>query len=99
MEIPPMSGAAWKPRARSEEHTSELQSQSNIVCRLLPEEKERRADQQRIAQIVHSKRPVKWPNRDYRKFILPLPRDPGPLRLVSNIQGRHDIVTDRLDRL
>src|SRR2546430_12498623 len=25
--------------ARSEEHTSELQSQSNIVCRLLPEKK------------------------------------------------------------
>src|SRR2546430_3705370 len=28
-----------KPEARSEEHTSELQSQSNIVCRLLLEEK------------------------------------------------------------
>src|SRR2546430_11373534 len=27
---------------RSEEHTSELQSQSNIVCRLLLEKKERR---------------------------------------------------------
>src|SRR5688572_31187792 len=25
--------------ARSEEHTSELQSQSNLVCRLLPEKK------------------------------------------------------------
>src|SRR2546430_13003742 len=28
-------------RARSEEHTSELQSQSNIVCRLLLEKKKR----------------------------------------------------------
>src|SRR5688572_32413221 len=27
------------PRARSEEHTSELQSQSNLVCRLLLEKK------------------------------------------------------------
>src|SRR2546430_13607046 len=27
------------PRSRSEEHTSELQSQSNIVCRLLLENK------------------------------------------------------------
>src|SRR5688572_32357316 len=27
------------PKARSEEHTSELQSQSNIVCRLLLEKK------------------------------------------------------------
>src|SRR5256886_12058321 len=29
------------PRARSEEHTSELQSQSNIVCRLLLEKKKK----------------------------------------------------------
>src|SRR2546428_5016650 len=28
-------------RARSEEHTSELQSQSNLVCRLLLEQKQR----------------------------------------------------------
>src|SRR5205085_3967949 len=33
----------WKSRysARSEEHTSELQSQSNLVCRLLLEKKKR----------------------------------------------------------
>src|SRR2546430_10202216 len=30
---------AHSPRARSEEHTSELQSQSNLVCRLLLEKK------------------------------------------------------------
>src|SRR2546430_7623216 len=29
----------WKLGARSEEHTSELQSQSNLVCRLLLEKK------------------------------------------------------------
>src|SRR5205085_5894018 len=31
----------WRvgPLGRSEEHTSELQSQSNLVCRLLPEQK------------------------------------------------------------
>src|SRR6266853_5897728 len=29
------------PRARSEEHTSELQSQSNLVCRLLLEKKKK----------------------------------------------------------
>src|SRR2546427_1380470 len=38
---------AWQPlrRAgdRSEEHTSELQSQSNLVCRLLLEKKKKRA--------------------------------------------------------
>src|SRR2546430_9647159 len=30
---------AWKSSGRSEEHTSELQSQSNLVCRLLLEKK------------------------------------------------------------
>src|SRR2546430_13258357 len=31
---------AWRPRrCRSEEHTSELQSQSNLVCRLLLDKK------------------------------------------------------------
>src|SRR2546427_6008853 len=30
--------------ARSEEHTSELQSQSNLVCRLLLEKKKRKRD-------------------------------------------------------
>src|SRR5438034_11683613 len=29
----------WPPRSRSEEHTSELQSHSELVCRLLPEKK------------------------------------------------------------
>src|SRR2546430_7770032 len=31
-----------RPRSRSEEHTSELQSQSNLVCRLLLEKKKSR---------------------------------------------------------
>src|SRR2546430_2888677 len=31
----------WRARARSEEHTSELQSQSNLVCRLLLEKKKK----------------------------------------------------------
>src|SRR5256886_11507561 len=33
-----------KPVARSEEHTSELQSQSNLVCRLLLEKKKTTSD-------------------------------------------------------
>src|SRR6266853_2010408 len=32
---------AWPGRSRSEEHTSELQSQSNLVCRLLLEKKKK----------------------------------------------------------
>src|SRR2546427_2505318 len=37
----PFSAAAGA-RARSEEHTSELQSQSNLVCRLLLEKKKKK---------------------------------------------------------
>src|SRR2546430_3465614 len=32
---------AWRSSRRSEEHTSELQSQSNLVCRLLLEKKKK----------------------------------------------------------
>src|SRR2546427_1280713 len=35
---PKLRGASWTT-TRSEEHTSELQSQSNLVCRLLLEKK------------------------------------------------------------
>src|SRR5256886_5863457 len=38
-EISEMSEVELLPFRRSEEHTSELQSQSNIVCRLLLEKK------------------------------------------------------------
>src|SRR2546430_9637512 len=34
--------ASRPPRSRSEEHTSELQSQSNLVCRLLLEKKKKK---------------------------------------------------------
>src|SRR2546430_11002276 len=35
----PSSPNSFEPQQRSEEHTSELQSQSNLVCRLLLEKK------------------------------------------------------------
>src|SRR5688572_31556135 len=35
-------GTIRRPRSRSEEHTSELQSQSNLVCRLLLEKKKKK---------------------------------------------------------
>src|SRR3989475_3517027 len=37
-------GTFWQPPRRSEEHTSELQSQSNLVCRLLLEKKKKNKD-------------------------------------------------------
>src|SRR2546427_7239015 len=38
---PSPAARAWMSAARSEEHTSELQSQSNLVCRLLLEKKKK----------------------------------------------------------
>src|SRR5438270_1329985 len=36
------TGGSWDISGRSEEHTSELQSQSNLVCRLLLEKKKKK---------------------------------------------------------
>src|SRR2546430_5112571 len=47
----PQAGAGDHPARRSEEHTSELQSQSNLVCRLLLEKKKNRCD---ILELVGS---------------------------------------------
>src|SRR2546430_11111700 len=49
----PMSGAPPRPAphvpgGRSEEHTSELQSQSNLVCRLLLEKKKEKTFTQSV---------------------------------------------------
>src|SRR5256886_6177402 len=38
----PFTNCASHPTIRSEEHTSELQSQSNLVCRLLLEKKKKK---------------------------------------------------------
>src|SRR2546430_10695772 len=43
---------------RSEEHTSELQSQSNLVCRLLLEKKKNRTNQRHHAPQDTSIRPI-----------------------------------------
>src|SRR5688572_31337798 len=40
-----VAAAVRQPRIRSEEHTSELQSQSNLVCRLLLEKKKKKKKQ------------------------------------------------------
>src|SRR2546430_3725798 len=52
-------------RPRSEEHTSELQSQSNLVCRLLLEKKKKESIEHEIEEIVrlHTGRlshPPRW---------------------------------------
>src|SRR2546430_12423223 len=44
--------AVWPRHARSEEHTSELQSQSNLVCRLLLETKKDRVRHRELHQFT-----------------------------------------------
>src|SRR2546427_9430957 len=44
--------ATASQRRRSEEHTSELQSQSNLVCRLLLEKKKKKNTQKIYSDIV-----------------------------------------------
>src|SRR5438034_2016785 len=43
--------AFTRTRARSEEHTSELQSHSDLVCRLLLEKKKKKESQRQIVVI------------------------------------------------
>src|SRR5207302_4168184 len=45
----PRAFSAWKTRpGRSEEHTSELQSRENLVCRLLLEKKKKKKKKKKI---------------------------------------------------
>src|SRR2546430_7198521 len=67
------------PTARSEEHTSELQSQSNLVCRLLLEKKKKHyAARPRIARIPSSERALA-PLFERARLFLSLSLLPSPL--------------------
>src|SRR5258706_5896453 len=46
------AGAPWLELARSEEHTSELQSLTNLVCRLLLEKKKKTIKTANILEIM-----------------------------------------------
>src|SRR5688572_30966801 len=50
---PPISPCHQVPQSRSEEHTSELQSQSNLVCRLLLEKKKKKKKKKKTKQRNH----------------------------------------------
>src|SRR5438270_7584787 len=45
----PLATSPWR---RSEEHTSELQSQSNLVCRLLLEKKKKKKNMKETYRII-----------------------------------------------
>src|SRR2546426_3933704 len=51
------AGALAQPLLRSEEHTSELQSPCNLVCRLLLEKKKKTTN---IHLITHPPNTIKW---------------------------------------
>src|SRR5205085_6306663 len=60
--------------ARSEEHTSELQSQSNLVCRLLLEKKKKRCCSTTSTQPPHSRTTAltrRWPSPTFSTRIAP----------------------------
>src|SRR2546427_2980345 len=56
-------GEAPAPAARSEEHTSELQSQSNLLCRLLLEKKKNKNQPERQQSRNKRKRSADRKNR------------------------------------
>src|SRR6266478_3744548 len=46
--------SCWRMKdLRSEEHTSELQSQSNLVCRLLLEKKKKKAEKETSEKMIY----------------------------------------------
>src|SRR5256886_4228767 len=53
------SELVWSDCVRSEEHTSELQSQSNLVCRLLLEKKKQYTQMKQPASIHYIRSTVK----------------------------------------
>src|SRR2546427_8796951 len=53
-EVPDVAAILIHRQDRSEEHTSELQSQSNLVCRLLLEKKKKRSIEIQLWYISQS---------------------------------------------
>src|SRR5256885_13111419 len=64
-------GRSAKTLSRSEEHTSELQSPCNLVCRLLLEKKKKTYDHNLIAQAFLHVRPcVLYPQSTHAQPII-----------------------------
>src|SRR5438132_8331048 len=54
---------------RSEEHTSELQSHSDLVCRLLLEKKKKKKTQRKYKTIQNLKRKTAYKNNEHRRVM------------------------------
>src|SRR5256886_4197650 len=69
MQVPNTAFLDSRDFTRSEEHTSELQSQSNLVCRLLLEKTKTSNDQTRqCGHVLDRLRKRGWPARTPRKL-------------------------------
>src|SRR2546430_3585598 len=85
--------ARCKSRPRSEEHTSELQSQSNLVCRLLLEKKKQRT-------IISSTDHITKPAQIEEISVLTSTAGAQMLRQVSGRQlGSHHPIQDAQSHL
>src|SRR5690349_22199891 len=63
----PRSDRCWSRRDRSEEHTSELQSRRDLVCRLLLEKKKKNIDRRMRAEQGVGRREKEeeaWPSEN-----------------------------------
>src|SRR5256886_6672232 len=75
--------------ARSEEHTSELQSQSNLVCRLLLEKKKK--EREDVGQCLSRVPPLAL-HRVYHRVLGPLGDQPGSSGMRSADHARRRVV-------
>src|SRR2546430_868699 len=67
LRLPMASMGMMNQRSRSEEHTSELQSQSNLVCRLLLEKKKNRVYKNQ-ARNIYLQTCLETPARHHSPF-------------------------------
>src|SRR3972149_2461933 len=90
----PSSGSIW---ARSEEHTSELQSQSNLVCRPLLEKKKNNRNNQTLPPRPWNWRRERGPSRAYAPPPPAIDRDgPLPTFLASCFVSFNDTATTEI---
>src|SRR5256885_4394124 len=76
---------------RSEEHTAELQSPCNLVCRLLLEKKKQYDDRQSVPALVHSHAPAsEAPDHQNTNVVVDIGRLASPCRLADTAPSAGD---------
>src|SRR2546430_7301606 len=82
----PSPKTSWRAFSRSEEHTSELQSQSNLVCRLLLEKKKEHQHPMKVSNpdlviknLTSLKFPTSSPGTSPAQRVAPTPPPTPPV--------------------